>query len=250
MTTSRKAIGRRTADRRRRTLTHVAIATIVTGTLLYTALHHDPTPRPPKRPAPAVLATPVAVLDPAPKADTTAVAWADYSGLVRLPVSPADGPRDTGYGLARGFARTPLGALLAAVNIAVRTNAVWGPAVFEATIKHQVVGDDTDAMLSEMRDAYESGRREAGVADGARLGGPVARVEAYRWQGYTPLEATVDMVTARQGDDDLTYRMATRAQVRWDAGDWRVLVPPGGAWGSAATPLDSTDGYTAFAGRR
>jgi hypothetical protein len=240
----------RTAPRRtRRNLTHVAIATIITGTLLYAALHHDHPNKPPNDPVRTVLATPSG-LDPAPKVDTTAVKWTDYSGLVHLPASPNDGPRDLSNGLARGFARTPLGALLAAVNIAVRANAVWGPTVFEATIKHQVVGGDADTMLTAMRQTYEELRRQAGVAQGAPLGRPVVQIEAYRWQGYTPLEATVDMVTARRGDDDLIYRMATRIQVRWDTGDWRVLAPPGGAWGSAATPVDSTDGYTAFTGRR
>ncbi|MGI8333651.1 hypothetical protein ACRYCC_27190 [Actinomadura scrupuli] len=245
-----RTTARTTNGRRRRNVTHVAIATIVTGTLLYASLHHDLTDRPPKEPVPAALATPVTATDPAPDIDLAAVTWADYSGLVRLPTSATDGPRDPSNGLARGFARTPLGALLAAMNIAERANAVWGPAVFEATIKHQVIGGDADAMLAGTREQYEDLRQEAAVDEGAPLGRPVAQIEAYRWQGYTPAEATVDMVTARRGDDDLTYRMATRIQVRWEDNDWRVLAPPGGAWASSATRVDPTDGYTIFPGRR
>src|SRR5262249_14504728 len=70
--------------------------------------------------------------------------WSDFHG-VRLPSSPADGPRETNGGLASGYSDTPLGALLAALNIAVRANAQWGPPIFGPTIRHQVTGPDAAA---------------------------------------------------------------------------------------------------------
>lgn len=59
------------------------------------------------------------------QAQLAGLRWADYHG-VQLPGSPLAGPRQAAGGLARGFADTPLGALLAAVNIGVRANAQWG----------------------------------------------------------------------------------------------------------------------------
>ena len=51
--------------------------------------------------------------------------------------------------LAWGFADTPLGALLAAVNIGVRANAQWGPGAFGPTIRDQVVsGPAVTALLA------------------------------------------------------------------------------------------------------
>ena len=44
------------------------------------------------------------------------VRWSGFYG-VELPVSEQAGPYDTSGGVAAGFAHTPLGALLAAVNM-------------------------------------------------------------------------------------------------------------------------------------
>jgi hypothetical protein len=256
-------------SRRRRNLTHVAIATIISGTLLYAALHEDhPATEHPDPPPTMNPAWPSVTVQPSPSIDTAALSWSDYLGA-RLPSSAVDGPLDSSGGLARGFTRTPRGALLAAVNIAIRANKEGGPRVFGPTIEHQVVGPDKQALLVATRYAYDYYRerdeltngtpRPLGAGEGAdgRHSGvteeaPLAhlRIEAYRWQGYTPLEASLDLVTAKPGDDDLIYRAATHLQLRWQDGDWRVLAPPGGAWGSAAIRIESLDGYDRFTGGR
>src|SRR6476469_4685269 len=51
----------------------------------------------------------------APQVSFTGVMWRDYHGVL-LPYAPDDGPRETGGDLALGFARTPRGALLAAIH--------------------------------------------------------------------------------------------------------------------------------------
>src|SRR6266487_3611588 len=73
--------------------------------------------------------------------------WAGFHGIA-LPSSATDGPRHTRNGLAWGFADTPRGALLAAVNIAVRTAALWGPGIYRPTISRQVTGADQAALLA------------------------------------------------------------------------------------------------------
>ena len=59
-----------------------------------------------------------------------------------------------GHG-GRAFAHTPLGALLAAVNIGVRANAQWGPRIFTAVIRGQVTGPDAAALLAGCQAAYD-----------------------------------------------------------------------------------------------
>ncbi len=171
--------------------------------------------------------------------------WAGFHG-VQLPASPTAGPHVRRRGLASGFADTPLGALLAAVNIAVRANPQWGPAVFGPTIRGQVTGPDAPAMLTNCRDIYQQNQLAAGVPAGQPLGRAYVTEEAFRWDTYTAKDATLDIVTAGPGDQGVTVRAATRIEVQWRGGDWRVVAPPGGDWGNSAAQVTSLDGYTRF----
>ncbi|GLZ15633.1 hypothetical protein Acsp04_58680 [Actinomadura sp. NBRC 104425] len=177
-----------------------------------------------------------------PQVSPAGMVWRDYHGVL-LPHS-VDGPWRTEHRLASGFARTPRGALLAAVHIAVRANAQWGPKVFEPTIGKQVTGPDTDALLASARDLYAKHRSR--TADGAALGRAYVVLEGFRWQGFSPQTASVDVVSAGPGDSDVTVKAVTRIQLQWQDGDWRVVAPAGGSWGGAAAAIDSLDGYTRF----
>jgi hypothetical protein len=174
---------------------------------------------------------------------SSAPSWQAFHG-VRLPLSESDGPRHLDGDLAAGFARTEQGALLAALHIAVRANAQWGPSVFEPTIERQVVGPDKQALLDATRRLYEQSRIEAGLPDGAPLGEAFVVYEAYRWESFTPQAATVDIVSAGPNTTGGTVRASTRIQVRWHDGDWRVVAPLGGDWGNTAVQVKSLDGYT------
>ncbi|NKZ03327.1 hypothetical protein [Actinomadura latina] len=179
----------------------------------------------------------------APQVSFAGVVWRDYHGIL-LPYSPQDGPRDTGGDLAAGFARTPRGALLAAVHIAVRASMQWGTKVFEPTIEQQVIGPDTDVLRDSTRDAYEQHRGDR--KDGEPLGRGYGVLEGFRWLGYTPEAASLDLLSAGPGDSDVTVRAVTRLQLRWQDGDWRVVAPPGGTWAGTAAPIKSLDGYVRF----
>ncbi|MBA9002869.1 hypothetical protein [Thermomonospora cellulosilytica] len=232
----------RTLKPRRRLPVIAAVASVALGTVVYAVVKPDdwrsePEPtatRPERSPAPS--------LEPE-------IRWADYSGMA-LPVSPAAGPFHVRDRLASGFARTPQGALLAAVHITVRSAAQWGPKVFEPTITEQVIGPEQTALLAVARSAYERQREAANVSEGDPLGPGHAVIEAYRWLAYSPDLATVDIVSAGPGPHGTTVRASTRVQVKWDNGDWRVLAPPGGDWANSAILLASTTGYTPFQGRR
>jgi hypothetical protein len=180
--------------------------------------------------------------------DLAGLRWSDFHG-VELPSSPLAGPHDTSKGLASGFADTPLGALLAALNIGVRANAQWGPAVFSPTIRDQVTGADAPALLARCRSDYEQASQTAHLASGQPLGDAYVTEQAFRWIAYTPADATLDLVSAGPGSQGETVRAVTRLEIVWVGGDWRVIAPPGGDWGNSAHQLFSLDGYTFFPGQ-
>ena len=120
-----------------------------------------------------------------PQVSLAGLRWSGYHG-VELPSSPAAGPRDTSGGLASGFADTPLGALLAALNIAVRANAQWGPGVYGPTIRDQVTGPDAAALLAGCQADYAQASQAAHITDGAPLGNAYVSEEAFRWVAYSP----------------------------------------------------------------
>jgi hypothetical protein len=178
--------------------------------------------------APAVLATGLPGLH-----------WVTVRGY-RLPVSAQAGPRDTSGGLASGFADSPAGALLAAINIASRTAWEFGPGIFQPTIEFQVTGPYASQMLSADLDAWG--------ADQATLPGiaEYAQCVAYQWAGYTPSDATADLVVTAPGT---SIYVASQIQVQWINGDWRVLAPPGGDWDNSSVQIPSLNGYLTIPGQ-
>jgi hypothetical protein len=181
----------------------------------------------------------------APPTDLAGLRWRDFGGI-ELPVSRSAGPHDVRGGLAWGFAHTPLGALLAAVNIGVRANAQWGPDVFTPTIRKQVTGPDAAALLTACRTSYDQAVQAEGGPANQSLGRAYVTEEAFRWVTYTPVSATVDIVSAGPGDQGATVQAVTRIEVQWSGTDWQVIAPPGGDWGNSAAPLTSLTGYTLF----
>jgi len=183
-----------------------------------------------------------------PRVSLASVRWSDFYG-VELPVSAQAGPRELSGGRAAGFARTPLGALLAAVNIAVRANAQWGPQIFTPVIRGQVTGPGAAALLASCQAAYGQAAQAAGATGGQPLGTVQVTEQAFRWVTWTPAAAIIELVSAGPGPQGTTIRASTQIQAVWDGGDWKVIAPPGGNWGNSATMLSSLRGYTLFPGQ-
>lgn len=175
--------------------------------------------------------------------------WLNYHGIA-LPVSGTAGPHDIHNGLSGGFTDTPPGAVLAAVNIAVRTSAQWGPRIYRPTINHHVVGRAAGTMLAAANRGYAALRAAGQVAGPMAQGQPTGRAytveAAYRLIRYTPGSATVAIVSEGPASNGTTVLAATRIHVRWLRGDWRVVAPPNGTWASSATTVASLSGYTSF----
>jgi hypothetical protein len=183
-----------------------------------------------------------------PRVSLASVRWSGFYG-VELPVSAQAGPSGTSGGVAAGFAHTPLGALLAAVNIGVRANAQWGPRIFTTVIRGQVTGPDAGALLAGCQAAYDQAAQSGQVTGGQPLGTVDVTEQAFRWITYTPAAAILDLAVAGPGAGGATVRASVQMQVVWDGGDWKVVAPPGGDWGNSAAGLSSLAGYTAFPGQ-
>jgi hypothetical protein len=179
----------------------------------------------------------------------TGLTWSGFHGIA-LPGSAHDGPHHTRGGLAWGFSDTPRGALLAAVNIAVRTAAQWGPAIYQPTIRRQVTGPAARTLLAADASGYAALRAAARVRPGQPAGRAYAVEAAYRFTAYGPRTAAVDIVTEGPASIGTTVLAVTRIRLAWQRGDWRVIAPPGGDWASSATATSSLSGYTTFPSER
>lgn len=242
--------------RRRRFAAALVILIVGAGFLAHENTQSSHTLPAPARTTPARRPSPV---DPARRAPATSPAaleadagqgltWTAFHSM-QLPASPSGGPRDTGGGLASRFADTPQGALLAAINIGVRTAALWGSAIFVPTITRQVTGPNAAALLHAEETAYAQLRAAAHVRAGQPTGQGYAAEDGYRFLAWSPAAATVDIVTIGPAASGATVLASTRIQVIWQHGDWRVVAPPGGNWANAATAISSPIGYTIFPGR-
>lgn len=167
--------------------------------------------------------------------------WTGFHGI-ELPASTGAGPHHTRGGLVSGFADTPRGALVAAVNIAVRTAADWGPSIFRPTIANQVTGGSALALLQAALHEYAQARRS-----GEQPAQPTASEDAYRFLAFTPAAATIDLVTSGPAAGSTPVLVMTTLRVVWLRGDWRLVAPPAGNWAKASAQIASLAGYTIFA---
>jgi hypothetical protein len=239
--------------RHRLALPAAAVAVVILSTALALALtaRLSSSPAAPGRPASSDSSG--AAASPArpqlPQVSLQGLRWSEFYGI-ELPFSVQAGPYDTRGGLAAGFAHSPLGALLAAVNIGVRANAQWGPAIFGPEIRGHVTGAGAAALLAGCQAAYTQAGQSDGVTGGRPLGDVDAAEEAFRWVAYTPASAVIDLVSAGPGSQGTTVRASTRLRVLWDRTDWVLVAPPGGSWPGSASVLSSLAGYTVFPGQR
>ena len=160
---------------------------------------------------------------------------------VMLPVSSADGPTTLGDA-ASGFARTSLGAALAAAHLSVRIDPAAGPGVYRPTIENQMAGG-TGRVLAAVDAQYLSEAAASSVADGAPLPVQAATIDAYRVDEYNSSSATVHLLVTPPAGGSTDFAVA----VVWDEarGDW-ILQAPAADAGAIFPTTGPGQGYTAF----
>ena len=240
-------------SRHRLALPAAAVTIVILSAALTLALTARPSPSPAAHSRPASSASAAGIAagqaqPQLPQVSLQGLRWSEFYGI-ELPFSVQAGPHDTRRGLAAGFAHSPLGALLAAVNIGVRANAQWGPAIFGPEIRGHVTGLGAAALLAGCQAAYTQGSQSEGVTGGRPLGDVDVAEEAFRWVAYNPASAVIDLVSAGPSSQGTTVRASTRLQVLWDRTDWVLVAPLGGSWRNSASVLSSLAGYTVFPGQ-
>jgi hypothetical protein len=159
------------------------------------------------------------------------VTWSLFHG-VALPASSADGPLITEGDVARCYAHTPAGALIAASQISVRFG----------------LSDDWREVTARQVEAGPA--REAYVKLRARItvppadGGGFGQMAGFKFITYTPQTAVIEVVL--RGPEG-TMR-ASVFTVVWDGGDWKIHLLSNGSLTNTQQDVTSLDGYAAWAG--
>jgi hypothetical protein len=166
-----------------------------------------------------------------PTAEPKGVSWKLFDS-VALPSSKAAGPAVVGEDVARCYAHTPVGALLATSQISVRYLAAddW----LKVT-RAQVVGAGRNSYIAARTKSESTADPKS--QDGAGQG----QIAGFKFVTYTSSTAVIQTVW-RFPDGRM---QAATTTVLWKDGDWRLDYP---ADPTAPTAVDSLAGYVSWGG--
>jgi hypothetical protein len=162
--------------------------------------------------------------------------WEPFRPGHDLPESLSAGPTRHVQGRVGGFARSQLGAALAAIHIGHRIDPSVGSTTFEPTIKEQVVGPGAEGLLERTSSNYEAARRQEGKYPGEALEPRPAQLKGYKVESLTPEAATVAVI---MGYPDRPELYQIRLDLQWVDGDWHLVAPAGGDLNTVVTPLQA-----------
>lgn len=166
-----------------------------------------------------------------PTTSPTGVSWQLFNS-VALPYSKTAGPLLVDGLVARCFAHTPTGALLAAAQIGTR--AQLSPQWREVDLAQVLPGPGRDRLMTEL----------AQVASFAPPEGGYGQFAGFEFQSYDPTEATIEFVSRfRSG-----AMQVTAETVRWSGGDWKLQLQPDGGTSATAQPVTDLTGFVPWGG--
>ncbi|MEU4924619.1 hypothetical protein AB0G29_35360 [Streptomyces parvus] len=152
----------------------------------------------------------------------------ELTRTVALPVSETAGPARVDGDVARCYAHSPTGALIAAAQISARYVVAedWA-----RVVKEQTYGAGQQPLL-EQRTAYEKTAEPV-----APVPGELGQVAGFQFVTYTPQTAVLQLVN-RFGDSGVMQ--ATTITLRWHKGDWQMELP------DVAPPQRTVDDLTGY----
>lgn len=160
----------------------------------------------------------------------------ELAGKVAVPTaSETVGPGRVENGLRSCFSRTPLGALYATANVlAMAANPeTQGQALKELVVR----GEGRQAALTEFETQGPSN-----AAPGA-----VFQVAGFSITSYDPSLAMVDI--AFRVDDGATQGyVSVPTTMKWEEGDWKLVIPSDGEAFTNAQPISDLRGYVRWSG--
>ncbi|MCK9904099.1 hypothetical protein MXD63_29110 [Frankia sp. Cpl3] len=213
------------------------------------------------------------VAPPELRAATVGVAGtARESGVpvgIKLPYSPSAGPAVINARGVEGFEQSPLGAVVAAINLASRLAGVelLCVACSEAVNRHGEVALSGVRVSDKSDIPYEKGLTARRQRSGSAPAVPMIRrvteeireptsfvpdlIEISGWQmeRYSSGNAVVRYVLTRSGGGGGVVTTAMRVEVNWVDDDWKVVVPAAGDWSEALSTDVDTSRFTPFPAR-
>ena len=212
---------------------------VLAGVVVVLVTRESPQPPGAQQPAtsaapsasPAGPSTPPATELAVPTAAPAGVSWSLFQG-VALPSSPTAGPSRTEGPVHAGYAHTPEGALLAAVQVGYR-HLITPRQGWRQVVQQQVVpGPGRDAFV----------RARAQVTTDEVPAGTYGQVAGFRFVTYSPDTAVIQFGTRfRSG----TLQVTT-STVRWADGDWKLHLQPDGSASPTAQRVDNLAGFVAW----
>ncbi len=165
-----------------------------------------------------------------PTSAPTGVTWQLYQ-TIALPFSAQAGPTVVSGGVARCYAHTPTGALLAAVQIYVRLGVApdWLPVL------------DQQVMPGTGREVFAADRPDEDVTVQP---GEYGQVAGFQFVTYSSAGAVVQLVV-QMPDGSLQMAAVT---VTWFGGDWRLQLLPDGQATAIVQQLSSLAGFIPWEG--
>ena len=134
----------------------------------------------------------------------------EKAGIVSLPVSKTDGPgKRVPTGPWSCYTRTPSGAVLAGITIALRA----------------------DGAAENWQDVLRQ-QTMPGPGQDAALNGPLANAEQVALRGYTVAGYSADRATIRYYLHTPASDASCTTEVQWSGGDWRLVLGDDGSTSS------------------
>jgi hypothetical protein len=194
---------------------------------------HSPAAAAPRPAAPAPPESPLDQTIPtSPPAD---VQWQLYQREA-LPYSATAGPRIIDGAVARGYAHTPTGALIAAVQIGARKLLSLGDS-WRQVVDQQVIPDPG-------RDRFVQLRSQITVTPDEPPDPRMGQTAGFRFVTYTPDIAVIQFATKFSDG----HMQVTTSTVRWSEGDWKELLQPDGSESPTAQAIPDLTGFVAWSG--
>jgi hypothetical protein len=166
-----------------------------------------------------------------PTAAPPGVSWTFFHG-VALPQSKTFGPARVDGDVTAGYAHSPTGALLAAVNISTRCgfSVDWRDVLREQTVP------------GPGQEAWVAIRTQSPInPDDPTPSNSYGQVAGFHFVNYSPEIATIELITqfANLGG---AKQMSTLT-VRWNGQDWLLELQPNGAPSPTATAVTEYDQF-------
>jgi len=164
-----------------------------------------------------------------PVVPPTATSW-DLVGTMAAPSAPDTfGPGMDEAGLRSCYARSPLGALYAATGFLAATTE---PSLRLPAVQALTLDNPGRARAIDLLTGTDPGATGSGV-----------QVAGFSFLNYDATSAVIDVALRADG-----AAVHLPISVRWEAGDWKVVLPDTGQPYEAIQPLPSLTGYAPWSG--